>query len=84
MKTAEKKLQILSILSDNLSNPQPQVVGVDKIEGALELSIKETRQLLLRMDQAGEIQSDLDGTYSLITAAGLHSLHTAKNPIYRV
>jgi DNA-binding IclR family transcriptional regulator len=79
MKTAtEKRLQVLSILFDNLSNPQPQLVGIEKIAGKLELPLKETRQLLLKMDQIGEIQSDLDGTYSLITPAGLDSLKTAR------
>lgn len=70
-KIKEKKLRVLSILSDNLKNPQPQVVGIKKIAGELRLSIDETRQLLLRMDEAGEIKSDMEGQFSLITPAGL-------------
>lgn len=67
----ELKLRVLSILSDNLKNPQPQVVEIEKIAADLQLSLGETRQLLLRMDEAGEIKSDMDGQYSLITPAGL-------------
>lgn len=67
----ELKLRVLSILSENLKNPQPQVVEIDKIAADLQLSLGETRQLLLRMDEAGEIKSDMDGQYSLITPAGL-------------
>lgn len=71
----EDKLRILSILSHNLTNPQPQVVDIETIATATKLSLKETRQILLRMDQDGEIQSDIDGSYSLITQAGLSSLN---------
>ena len=74
----EDKLQILSILSHNLSNPQPQVVDIETIASAIKLSLKETRQLLLRMDQDGEIKSDMDGNYSLITQAGLLSLNATQ------
>jgi len=74
----EDKLRILSILSSNLSNPQPQVVDIKTISDAINLSMKETRQLLLSMDQNGEIQSDIDGNYSLITQAGLSSLSSSQ------
>lgn len=74
----EDKLRILSILSNNLTNPQPQVVDIQTIAAAIKLNLKETRQLLLRMDQDGEIQSDMDGNYSLITQAGLSSLNAAQ------
>jgi len=74
----EDKLRILSVLSHNLTNPQPQVVDIKTIASATKLSLKITRQLLLRMDQDGEIQSDIDGNYSLITPAGLSSLNATQ------
>lgn len=74
----QDRLRILSLLSENLSNPQPQVVNIETIAAALKLSLKDTRQLLLRMDQDGEIQSDIDGNFSLITPAGLLSLTGAR------
>jgi hypothetical protein len=74
----EDKLRILSILSKNLTNPQPQVVDIHTIAAAIKRNLKETRQLLLRMDFDGEIQSDMDGNYSLITQAGLSSLNAAQ------
>lgn len=70
----QDKLRVLSLLCQNLSNPQPQVVNIETIASALNLNLKDTRQLLLRMDQDGEIQSDIDGNFSLITPAGLLSL----------
>lgn len=76
MKMMKKdRVKILSILCKNLKNPQPHVVDIETIAAAIKLSLKETRQLLLRMDHDGEIQSDMDGNYSLITPAGLSSLH---------
>lgn len=75
MKTLkENKLRVLGILSENLCNPQPQVVSIEKIARELQLNLKETRQLLLRMDQAGEIQTDIDGKHSLVTPVGLSRL----------
>jgi len=67
----ENKIRVLSILSDNLKNPQPQVVGIERIAAELKLSLNDTRQLLLRMDEAGIIKSDMEGQYSLITREGL-------------
>jgi predicted Rossmann fold nucleotide-binding protein DprA/Smf involved in DNA uptake len=74
----EYKLRILRILSANLTNPQPQVVDIKTIAESAKLGLKETRLLLLRMDQDGQIQSDMDGNYSLITPAGLSSLKAAQ------
>lgn len=70
-KMKETRLRVLGILSENLKNPQPQVVGIEKIADELQLSIAQTRQLLLMMAEAGEIESDMEGQYSLITPAGL-------------
>ena len=70
-KMKETKLRVLGILSENLKNPQPQVVGIEKIADELQLSIAQIRQLLLIMAEAGEIESDMEGQYSLITPAGL-------------
>ena len=65
------KLLILSLLRENLKNPQPQVVGIERIAGELQMSVRETRQLLLQMDEAGIIKSSPEGHYSLITMEGL-------------
>lgn len=75
----ENKLRVLSILCENLKNPQPQVVGIKKISDVLQMSLKDTRQLLLSMDQAGEIQSEMDGNYSLITPVGLSCLNSSRS-----
>lgn len=71
----ESKLQVLSLLNENLKKPQPQVVGIDEIAWKLQMSLKETRQLLLKMDQDGEIKSDMEGHHSLITRVGLSELN---------
>jgi DNA-binding IclR family transcriptional regulator len=74
------RLRVLSILCENLKNPQPELVRIEKIASALQLGLSQTRQLLRKMDQDGEIQSDLDGNYSLITPAGLHCLEVSTHP----
>ena len=66
------KRKVLNILFDNLQNPHPQVVSIDKISEELGLPLSDTRQLLLHMDAQGVIKSDMDGHYSLITPAGIH------------
>ncbi len=75
-KMKEDRLRVLNILCDNLRNPQPQVVGIEKIAEELQQNQKETRQLLLSMNKAGEIESDLEGRHALITRAGLHLLNS--------
>jgi len=73
-KMKEDRLRVLGILRENLRNPQPQVVGIEKIAEQLQQNEKETRQLLLSMNKAGEIESDLEGDHALITRAGLFLL----------
>lgn len=77
-KLMEKKLLVLSILFENLRNRQPQVVGIEKFATEMQLELGEIRQLLLCMNEAGEIESDLDGQYSLITQTGLCLLNSMK------
>ncbi|MBU1566079.1 MAG: hypothetical protein KJ630_10670, partial [Proteobacteria bacterium] len=62
----ENKFRVLCILCENLRNPQPQVVSIEKIAEELKQGVREIRQLILRMNEAGEIESDLEGQYSLI------------------
>jgi DNA-binding IclR family transcriptional regulator len=75
-KMQEDKLRVLGILRENLTNPQPQVVGLEKIAEELQQGQKETRQLLLSMTKNGEIESDLEGRYALITRTGLYLLNS--------
>lgn len=75
-KMQEDKLRVLGILRENLTNPQPQVVGLEKIAEELRQGQKETRQLLLTMNKNGEIESDLEGRYALITRTGLNLLNS--------
>lgn len=71
---ATNRMRVLGILRDNLRNSQPQQVNIEKFSTELQLSLKETRDLLLLMDQDGDIQSDIDVNYSIITPAGLHKI----------
>lgn len=75
-KMKEDRLRVLGILCENLNNPQPQVMGLAKIAKELQQNQKDTRQLLLSMNKAGEIESDLEGQYALITRAGLSLLNS--------
>lgn len=77
----ENKLRVLAILCENLKNTQPQVVGLERIANELQMKVGETRQLLLRMDEAGIIKSDVEGHYSLITSEGICWMNTMKNGV---
>jgi len=72
------KLNVLTILQDNLNNPQPHVVSLETIAEELQMNLQKTRQLLLCMDQAGLIKIDLDANYALITSEGLNMLRELK------
>lgn len=65
------RFQVLNLLHENLENQAPQVVSIDKIAHALQMNVDDTRQLLFWMDQNGQIQSNMEGNYSLLTRAGL-------------
>jgi DNA-binding IclR family transcriptional regulator len=74
MSIGTKKLQVLHILSENLKNPQPQLVRSTDIANQLNLSIPETHLLLKVMNDLGVIESNVDHQLSLITQEGLHFL----------
>ncbi len=74
MSVLEKKQQVLEILFKNLSNPQPQVVSSGLIADKLEMSVKETCQLIKILHEMGMVVSDLEGQKSLITKEGVNIL----------
>ncbi len=71
MSILANKQKILRILADNLQNPQPQVVHSRQIADKLNMSEKDTCQLMKIMHQMGVVISDIDGQQSLITREGL-------------
>jgi predicted transcriptional regulator len=75
MSIGMKKIQVLRILSQNLSNPQPELVSSDEIARRLELSLRETELLLKVMNDQGVIESNVDHRLSLITRKGVETLH---------
>ncbi|BDD85706.1 hypothetical protein [Desulfofustis limnaeus] len=74
MSRHEHAVEVLAILSENLVNPQPQLVPTAAIAGRLNLSPGQLRPLLRTMEGMGIIQSDADLSYHLITAEGLRWL----------
>lgn len=68
------KLQVLAILSENLQNPQPQLVPTETIARQMEIKLPELQQVLKTMDGLGIIQTDPDLRYNLITRKGLNYL----------
>lgn len=76
MSIGANKIQILHILSENLKNPQPQLVRSSDIASQLQLSIPETHLLLKVMNDMGVIESNVDHQLSLITQEGLHYLQS--------
>lgn len=74
MSLNQHRIQVLTILSKNLDNPQPQLVPTTAIAGQMDIRFSELQQVLLAMDGMGVIQTDPDLQYSLITRKGLNYL----------
>jgi len=75
MSLLTKKNLILTLLTDNLKNPHPQVVPSEIIAHKLNMSMKETSQLLKIMHDRGDVISDADGLNALITRKGLSCMN---------
>ena len=78
-KHTDNKLRVLSILSENLKNQQPQLVDIEQISEELQLEKFKIRPLLLTMSASGEIECDMDGQHCLITTTGVKSFQKMKN-----
>jgi DNA-binding IclR family transcriptional regulator len=76
MSIAARKIEVLHILSQNLQNPQPQLVRSSDIANQLNLSLSETQLLLKVMNDMGVIEINVDNQLSLITQKGLHYLQS--------
>lgn len=74
MSLTQKHLQILTILSENLSNPQPQLVKTSLLAAQMDIGISELQKVLKAMDGLGIIQTDPDLQYNLITREGVQFL----------
>ena len=71
MSLRENQLQVLSILSDNLSTQSPQLVPTTAIAEKTGIQMVQLQQLLKSMSGMGIIQADDDLQYNLITREGL-------------
>ncbi|MBM9537934.1 hypothetical protein [Desulfobulbus alkaliphilus] len=69
-----RKLQVLHILSENLNNPEPQLVRSSDIAQRLKMTVPETQTLLKVLNDMGVIESNVDNQLSLITRKGVHYL----------
>lgn len=74
MSLPQHKLQVLTILSANLRNPQPQLVSTTAIAEKMDIRLPKLQQVLKTMDGMGIIQTDPDLQYNLITQKGLNYL----------
>ncbi len=74
MSMGRQKIQVLHILSQNLANPEPQLVSSDEIARHLRISLRETELLLKVMNDQGVIESNVDQRLSLITRKGVECL----------
>jgi len=75
MSILTNKQQILEILVENLKNTQPQVMNSHQIADKLNMSVKDTCQLIKIMHEMGVVISDVDGEKSLITKEGLRCVN---------
>lgn len=74
MSLQQKKIDVLSVLFENLQQDQPQLVPSHTIAEKLNLSLPELQQLLKIMAGNGTIESDLDLQFNLITTKGVRWL----------
>jgi len=74
MSLNQHKLQVLTILSDNLRTSQPQLVPTTTIAGKMGMGLPKLHQILKTMDGMGIIQTDSDLQFSLITQKGMSYL----------
>lgn len=71
MSLKKHKLQVLTILSENLKNPQPQLVPSSTIAGQMNMRLPELQQVLKSMEGMGVIETAPDLQYNLITRKGI-------------
>ena len=74
MSLKQIKIQVLAILSENLKKTQPQLVPSTIIAEQMNMRLPELQQVLKSMEGGGEIETDLDLQYNLITQKGLRLL----------
>ena len=74
MSLKKYKLQVLAILSENLKQKPPQLVPSTIIAEQMNMSLLELQHVLRSMEGGGEIKTDMDLQYNLITHKGLHLL----------
>lgn len=66
--------QVLSILFDNLTIRKPQLVSSTTIADKTGIPLPQLEELLVKMNNMGIIQTDVDLQYNLITQKGLNYL----------
>ena len=71
MSLSKFRLQVLAILSDNLKQTPPQLVSSTIIAAQMNLSLSELRKVLKSLEGIGEIETDPELRYYLITQKGL-------------
>ena len=74
MSLSKFRLQVLAILSDNLKQTPPQLVSSTIIAEQMNLSLSELRKVLKSLEGIGEIETDPELRYNLITPKGLQLL----------
>jgi len=81
MSLGQLKLQVLTILSDNLQEPHPDLVTTAAVAGRMNIPMAELRLLLQSMDGSGLIQTDTSQQYNLITQKGLRYLESQRGAV---
>ena len=74
MSMYQHQLQVLTILSQNLLNPQPQLVPTTTIAGEMGIQLKTLHLVLNTMNAMDLIQTNSDLQYNIITPKGLKYL----------
>jgi DNA-binding IclR family transcriptional regulator len=74
MSQRQDQLRILSIIFDRIITKGPQLVSTETIAEQIKMPRGQLKQLLMKMNNLGMIQSDVDLQRNLITGKGLQVL----------
>ena len=78
MSQSKLHLEVLSVLSDNLEQPHPDLVATSEVLDRMKVETGQLHQILKVMNGKGLIQTDYDLQFSLITPKGLSFLRHRK------
>lgn len=77
MKVQGDTIKVLEILVDNLATGSPQVVHTEYVASHMRISKKVAKNLVMSLHASGDVVTDIEGRFALITAKGYGTFQQA-------